>query len=47
MVEVFRSKLDVGTETQNGMIIEMKRPIVKVQTKAGERWFKVDELFPE
>jgi TPR repeat protein len=46
-VEDFRLRLDVGTETQYGMIIEMKRPIAKVQTKTGERWFKVGELLPK
>jgi len=44
--EKFRQKLAVGDQTHCGMVIELKRPIVKVQTFDGEKWFRVAQLFP-
>lgn len=43
----YRAKLAVGDDTHCGMVIEIKRPIVKVQTVVGEKWFKVVQLFPK
>jgi hypothetical protein len=42
----FRSKLGIGDETHCGMVVEMKLPIVKVQSPAGEKWLKLAQLFP-
>jgi hypothetical protein len=42
----FRQSLKVGTETHCGLVIEVRPPIVKVQTMIGERWLKVAQLYP-
>jgi hypothetical protein len=44
--ERFREGLSVGDETHCGMVIELKKPIVKVQTIDGEKWFRPRQLFP-
>jgi hypothetical protein len=43
----FLSKLKVGDDVHCGMVIEIKSPVVKVQTMIGEKWFKVQQLFPK
>lgn len=42
----WRKKMQPGTESHCGMVIEVKAPLVKVQTAIGEKWFKVDQTFP-
>jgi hypothetical protein len=42
----FRDQLAVGDQTHCGMVIELKKPIVKVQTAVGEKWFRVEKLLP-
>lgn len=44
---VFQKTLAVGSRTRDGLVIEIKLPIAKVQTQTGERWFRVDELAPK
>lgn len=44
--ERMRAKLAVGDETHCGMVIEVKRPIVKIQTMIGEKWLRLDQVFP-
>ncbi|HLL04095.1 MAG TPA: hypothetical protein VK539_26150 [Myxococcaceae bacterium] len=43
----FRSSLAVGSDTHCGLVIEVRRPIAKVQSMIGEVWLKVDQLYPE
>jgi TPR repeat protein len=42
----FRAKLKAGDNTHCGMVIEIRRPLLKIQTMAGDKWFKVDKIFP-
>jgi len=41
-----RKKIKLGDETHCGMVIDTKLPLVKVQTMIGERWFKLDQIYP-
>jgi hypothetical protein len=43
----FRSSLAVGSDTHCGLVIEVRRPIAKVQSMIGEVWLKVDQLYPK
>ena len=45
-IQDFRAKLKVSDNTHCGMIIEIKKPLMKIQTMAGDKWFKVDKIFP-
>lgn len=42
----WRKKMQPGTESHCGMVIEVKAPLAKVQTAIGEKWFKVDTIYP-
>jgi hypothetical protein len=42
----FRTGLDVGDDSNCGLVIEVKKPVVKVQTSQGEHWLKIEELYP-
>lgn len=42
----FRAKLKIGDMTTMGLVVEVKRPIAKIQTDRGERWYRIDALFP-
>jgi hypothetical protein len=42
-----QTKLKVGDNTHCGMVIEIKRPVIKIQTMVGERWFKVNQIYPK
>lgn len=42
----WRKTVQLGTESHCGMVIEVKPPLVKVQTIAGEKWFKTSQLYP-
>lgn len=42
-----KSEIKVGTKTDKGLVVEVKLPVVKVQTKGAVQWFRVDDLFPE
>lgn len=41
----FRPTLKVGDETHCGLVIEVKKPIIKVQTMAGEKWLKINQIY--
>lgn len=41
-----RAKIKAGDETHCGMVIEFKKPLVKVQTMVGERWFRLEQIYP-
>jgi hypothetical protein len=43
----FRTSLKEGDSTHCGLVIEVKKVVVKVQTIVGEHWFKINQLFPE
>lgn len=43
---VWRKTVQPGTESHCGMVIEVKPPLVKVQTITGEKWFKTNQLYP-
>lgn len=43
----WRAGLRIGDQTNLGMIIEIKRPIVKIQTFLGERWININQLYPQ
>lgn len=45
-VTAFRRTVRVGNDSHCGLVIELKRPLVKVQTIAGERWFKISQIYP-
>ena len=42
----FRAKLKVGDKTHCGMVMEIKMPLIKIQTVVGDKWFKVDKIYP-
>lgn len=42
----FRETIKVGDDSSEGLVIEVKRPIVKIQTNRGQRWFRIDEIAP-
>jgi hypothetical protein len=42
----FRAILTPGTGTHCGMVIEVKKPLVKVQTTIGEKWFRTNQMYP-
>jgi hypothetical protein len=46
-VVCFRESLGVGDETSLGLVIEIKLPIVKVQVSGGEKWVKIEQVFPK
>ncbi|MBI3775812.1 MAG: sel1 repeat family protein [Gammaproteobacteria bacterium] len=41
-----RKTLKVGDETHCGLVVEVKSPIVKIQTKIGEHWIKIEQVYP-
>ena len=45
-VASFRNQLKVGDFTNYGMVVEIKRPIIKVQTIFGEHWYNTKQLYP-
>jgi ribosomal protein L29 len=40
----FRASLKIGDDTNCGLVVEVRRPIAKIQTPTGERWLKIDRL---
>jgi hypothetical protein len=46
MTSEFRSKVKLGDESHCGMIVDLRAPLVKVQTIVGERWFRVEQIYP-
>ena len=46
-VDSFRAALKPGDKTDQGLVIEVKAPIVRVQRPQGDHWLRVEELFPQ
>ena len=46
-VDSFRASLKPGDKTDQGLVIEVKAPIVRVQRAQGDHWLRVEELFPQ
>jgi hypothetical protein len=45
-IDRFRQRITVGDDTHCGMVVEVKKEIVKVQTGDGEKWFRTSQLYP-
>ncbi len=45
-LNAWQKTLKTGDESNCGLVIEVKRPIAKIQTASGERWLKVEQLYP-
>ena len=43
----FRQALKIGDDTNCGLVVEVKRPIVQVQTTIGLQWLKLATVFPK
>lgn len=43
---LFRKGLKIGDRTNLGLVIEIKRPIAKIQARDGETWFRIEDLAP-
>ena len=46
VAQQFRLKVSTGDDTHCGLVIEKKPPIIKIQTQAGEKWFKLKQVYP-
>ena len=46
-VDSFRASLKPGDKTDQGLVIEVKAPIVRVQKPQGDHWLRVEEVFPQ
>ena len=42
----FREGISLGTETHCGMVVQMRESLVEVQTIEGQRWFRLNQLYP-
>jgi len=42
----FRKELKRGDVSSFGLVIEVKKPLAKVQTQYNERWYRIDQLEP-
>jgi len=45
-VQKFRKQLVVGTHTHCGLVVEYKKPVIKLQTIVGEYWLRDDQIYP-
>jgi hypothetical protein len=43
----FRRALKIGDESHCGLVVEIQRPVAKVQAMIGEVWLKVEQLHPK
>lgn len=43
----FREHIKIGDQSQCGMVVKIRVPIVKVQMADKERWIKISEIYPE
>lgn len=44
--ERLRKHLKIGDDTNCGLVIEVKPPIVKIQTMNGEYWMRIEQVYP-
>ena len=42
----FRENLKIGDMSQCGMVVKIRRPIVKIQMADNERWIRISEIYP-
>ena len=42
----FRMHLKPGDIASDGLVIEVKPPLARIQTDRGERWFRIDDISP-
>lgn len=42
----FRSRLKPGDQAEEGLVIEVKPPLAKIQARFGERWFRISDIGP-
>lgn len=47
LAKLFRKNISIGDDSHCGLVIEVKKPIVKIQTVSGEKWFKIKQLYPK
>jgi hypothetical protein len=46
-IATFRNNIKIGDHAALGLVIEVKKPIAKLQLwRGGERWFQIDQLAP-
>ena len=41
-----RDDIGLGTETHCGMVVQLRESLVEVQTVVGQRWFRLNQLYP-
>jgi len=41
----FRQALQPGDDSHCGLVVEVKKPVVRVQTMIGEYWLRIDQLY--
>lgn len=41
-----REDIGLGTETHCGMVVQLRESLVEVQTVVGQRWFRLNQLYP-
>ncbi len=46
LIKKFRSELKSGDRSNCGLVVDVKRPIVNVQSMNGLVWLKIDEIYP-
>jgi len=46
IVIAFRRNVNAGDDSHCGLVIEVKRPLVKIQTMVGEHWLKIVQTYP-
>lgn len=46
-IRSFRSRIGRGDQSHCGLVIEVRRPVASVQTRAGVFWFAIDQLLPQ
>ena len=42
----FREHLKIGDMSQCGMVVNIRRPIAKIQMADHERWIRISEIYP-
>ena len=42
----FRQSLQPGDQSHCGLVIEVKKPLVKLQTMIGEYWMRIEQVYP-
>ena len=45
-ISAFRKNIRSGADSYCGLVIEVKKPLVQVQTPAGANWMKIEETYP-